>query len=423
MLKLSKSIELKNASWLIGGKVVQMILSLVVGIITARYLGPDNYGVINYVSAYLGFFTALCTLGINSVIVKEFVEYPDEQGEIIGTAIGLRLLSSVLSVVMIVSIIGIVDGREFLIVALLCSLALIFQVFNTFDYWFQAQYKSKIVAITSLVGYISISAYRIILLITEKSVEWFAFATSVDYICIALLLLIFYKINHGPRISFSFKRAHELLKSSYHYILSGMMVAIYGQTDKLMLKHMLNESEVGYYSTAMAICGMWTFILAAFVDALNPTIMRLHKTDYEGYKKKNRQLYCIVIYCSLIVSTVIMLLSDYIVFILYGEQYMPASQPLKMITWYTTFSYLGVARNAWLVCEKKQKYLKYMYIGAVFINIFLNSVFIPMWGTVGAAFASLVTQMCTSIILPCFIKELRPNVKLIIEAICLRKIK
>ena len=106
--------------------------------------------------------------------------------------------------------------------------------------------------------------------------------------------------------------------------------------------------------------------------------------------------------------------------ILYGDAYMPAVGPLRIITWYTIFSYLGVARNAWIVCENRQKYLKYMYLSAAFINIGLNCLMIPIWG---AALASLVTEICTSMILPYFIKELRPNVKLMIDAFLLKNVK
>ena len=61
-----------------------------------------------------------------------------------------------------------------------------------------------------------------------------------------------------------------------------------------------------------------------------------------------------------------------------------------------------------------------MYIFAAVINIGLNVIFIPMWGTAGAAFASLVTQIFTSIILPYCVKPLRPNAKLMLEAIVLK---
>ena len=64
-----------------------------------------------------------------------------------------------------------------------------------------------------------------------------------------------------------------------------------------------------------------------------------------------------------------------------------------------------------------------MYVSAAVINIILNYFMIPVMGVVGAALASLITQICTSMILPCFIKEMRPNVKLMIQGLLLRQIK
>ena len=70
-----------------------------------------------------------------------------------------------------------------------------------------------------------------------------------------------------------------------------MMVAIYGQTDKLMLKQMLDETYVGYYSTASTLMRDVGLCFTAIIDSINPTIMRLHNTNYQQYERKNRQLY------------------------------------------------------------------------------------------------------------------------------------
>lgn len=418
--------EAKNAGWIIVGKLVQMILSFVVSILTARYLGSSNFGIINYANAYVAFFTAFCTLGINSVIIKEFVDDPDKQGETLGSAIGLRTISSILSVVMIVGIVGIVDSNDSTIiwVAMLCSLSLVFQAVETFTYWFQARYASKTTAIATLIGYIVITTYKVILLILRKDVLWFAASSAVDHACIAFLLYVAYRKAGGPRLSFSFSRAKSMLGRSYHYILSGMMVAIYGQTDKIMLKHMLDESSVGLYSLATSLCSLWTFVLVAIIDSIYPTIIQLYADKaYAQFEKKNRQLYAIVIYVSAFVGLMILLFGEWAIALLYGQEYIGAAAPLKIVAWYTIFSYLGVARNAWIVCKNKQKYLKYMYFGAAVLNILLNLLLIPALGAVGAATASLITQVFTSIAIPYMIPAMRPNVKLMTEAFMLRKIR
>ncbi len=416
-----KNKEIANAGWLIGGKAAQMLLSLVVGVLSARYLGPENYGLIDYAHAYTAFFMAFCTLGLNSVIIKDFVDHPEDQGKSLGSSIALRLISSLCSMLMIVTVVSILDNDEpeTIVVVALSSTSLLFHAFDTINYWFQSRYQSKVTAIVAFAAYTATSIYKIILLLLNKDVKWFAFATSVDYIVLGSILLAAYKHSNGPRLSVSWSKSKALLGKSYHYILSGMMVAIYGQTDRLMLKQMLDEAEVAYYSRALSICTMWVFILQAVIDSVYPTILRLHGTDLISFQSKNKQLYAIVFYTSIAVSIFFVLFGDAVIWILYGEAYMGASAPLKIITWYTAFSYLGVARDAWIVCENKQRYLKYIYMSAAALNVVLNAILIPQLGAAGAAVASLITQISTSIILPLFFGEMRQNAILMLQAITL----
>ena len=361
-------------------------------------------------------------MGINSVIVKDFFDNPDEQGKTLGSAVMMRVISSLFSAVAVTCISFFLDygDWETICVVALCGISLIFHAFDSINYWFQSQYKSKVTAIATFLAYVATSVYKIVLLILKKNVLWFAFASSVDYIVFAIIILIAYRVHHGQKLSFSFENGKRLLSKSYHYILSGMMVAIYGHTDKFMLKQMLGEAEVGYYATAVGICAMWTFVLSAIIDAMYPTIIQSFKQNKELFEQRNRQLYAMVFYITVFVSVCFVLFGNWGVRLLYGEEFMPAAAPLKVITWYTAFSYFGVARNAWMVCNEKQKYLKYMYIAAAAANVVLNLIFIPLWGPVGAAFASLITQIATSILLPYCIKDLRPNARLMLEAIMLK---
>lgn len=412
----------KNASWLISGKIAQMLINLVVGVLTARYLGPSNYGLINYAAAYIAFFSSFCTLGINSVLVKEFVDYPKSEGDIIGTTLTLKAVASFLSALAIICIVIIVDAgeKETILVVALSSLGLVFHIFETINYWFQSQLNSKVTAIVSLIAYTITALYKVILLVLNKNVVWFALATSLDYICIGVLLILAFRKYNGSRFSFSWDYGKKLLSKSCHFILPSLMVAIYGQTDKIMLKHMIGDAEIGYYSTAVSLCNVWCFLLSAIIDSMYPTIMQAFNNDEALFVKRNKQLYMIVFYISIFVSVIFTVFAKLIVLVLYGSEYLPTINPLRIITWYTAFSYIGVARNAWIVCKNQQKHLKKIYISAAISNVILNSIFIPIWGATGAAIASLTAQVLNILVIPFFIKELRDNSKMIIEAVFLK---
>lgn len=424
-MNILKNRTVKNASWLIGGRIARMLVSLIVSVLTARYLGPANQGLIGYAGAYGSFFLAFCTLGINSILVKEFIENPEEEGTVIGSTLVLRGISSILSALVIICIVLFVDAGESITIAVvvLYSIGIVFNIFDTFIYWFQAHLNSKVSAISGLIAYCITAAYRVVLMVTGKDVRFFAFATAVDYICLALLLFLAYKKYGGKPLKFSWRYSKKLLSKSHHFILSGLMVSIYGQTDKIMLKHMINETEIGYYTTAVTVCGLWTFVLTAIIDSIYPSIMEANGKDEALFKLRNKQLYAIVFYISTFVSIMFFIFAPLVIHILYGKDFYGAINPLRIITWYTAFSYLGVARNAWLVCKDRQKYLKYIYAIAAVLNVFLNLIFIPLWGACGAAAASLFSQMLTSIILPLVFKPLRENAALMLEAIFFKKIK
>ncbi len=412
----------KNAGWIIAGKLVNKLLAFVVGIFTARYLGPANYGLINYAAAYITFFAAICTLGFNSVIVKDFINNPDEQGTAVGTAIAFRIVASVISGVMIIGIVSIVDREEpltILIVAL-SSISMIFQAFETLTYWFQSRLESKTATIASILAYIAVSCYRIYLLINAYSVAWFALATSVEWIITAAFLIAAYKQRNGPPWHFCFEKGKALLAESGSFIIAGLMVSIYASTDRLMLKHMMTEAAVGNYSLAVSLSASWGFIISAVIDSMSPGIFSIHRTDRKAFDKRNRQLYATVFYASIAASGVICIVASLLINLLYGNAFSGAVLPLRIVCWYTAFSYLGVARNIWMVCENQQRHLMFLYFASAVINVLLNIYLIPIWGEAGAALASLITQIATTMIFPACIKELRPNTRLMIEAILLK---
>ena len=71
-----KNKVVRNAAWIIACKVVQAFLQLVITMLTARYLGPSNYGVINYAASVIAFAVPVMQLGVRNTLVQELVAAP-----------------------------------------------------------------------------------------------------------------------------------------------------------------------------------------------------------------------------------------------------------------------------------------------------------------------------------------------------------
>ena len=420
ILQLLKGKLAQNVGWLVGSKIYQVVLNLVIFMLMARYLGPANFGLINYASSFALLFTALCTLGIYDILVNELLEHRQD-GKILGSAICMRLCSSALSVGVLVLLTWLLNPGEPLTVqvVLLYSISLIFQSFDSLHGWYQANLRSKVTAAINAAGYTISAIYKAYLLITFKDVRWFAAAHAVEYAFVAVLLLISYSHDNGKiqPLRFDFKVAKRVLARSYHFILSGMMVALYGQMDRVMLKAMISETAVGFYSAAATINNCWVFVLVAIIDASNPVIVKHHPDNKEAFEAGLVRLYGIILYLASFVAICMTLLSRPLIRILFGADYLQGSTALCILCWGTPFAYLGVARSIWLVTQKKQKYIKYISATGALCNLVLNAFLIPVWGINGAAFATLVTRIVTNFVIDFLIPDTRGSAKLFLKAL------
>lgn len=409
---------IKNASWIIICRIVQSLVALIIGMISARYLGPSNFGLLNYASSVVAFVVPLAQLGLRNVLVEEIISHPEREGKTLGTSLAMSVISSVFCMVGCAAFVSIANAgeRDTLIVCILYSISLVFQMTEMVQYWYQAKLLSKYTSITSLAAYTIVALYKVFLLVTGKNIYWFAISYALDFFIIsAVLIILYYKLGN-QKLSFSFSLGKQLFTRSRYYIVSSMMVTIFSQTDKIMIKMMLGNAENGYYSTAIACAGMTGFVFAAMIDSLRPVIFESKKVNQKQFENNMSLLYSIIIYMGLAQSVVLTIFAKPIVTILYGEAYMAAVPLLQIITWYSAFAYMGSVRNIWMLAEEKQKYLWIINLSGAVLNVVGNFVLIPILGAAGAAVASVTTQFFTNFIFCIIIKPIRPTAVLIRKA-------
>ena len=416
---LLKNKIVKNASWIIGCKIAQSLIGLVISMLTARYLGPSNFGVINYAASLAAFAMPLMQLGLSNIMVQEMVNNPEKEGEILGTSILMSSLSALVCILGLFSVVSCINADEHvtIIVCLLYSTILIFQAMELTQYWFQAKYLSKYTSIASFCAYVVVAGYKIFLLVSHKSVYWFALANSFDYLLIAVSIYVIYRKKGGQPIRLSMETAKRLFSKSHYYIVSSMMVVIFAQIDRVMIKNMLGNADVGFYSAALTCAGLASFVFAALIDSFRPSIFEALKKSMDLFEKRMSVLYGIVVYASLLYSLLVTIFSPIIIRVLYGEAYMSSVDALRCAVWFSTFSYLGAVRNIWILAENKQKYLWIINLSGASLNVILNIIFIPYWGIIGAAVTSVATQFFTNVIINHIIVPIRHSNVLMLRGI------
>lgn len=413
-----------NIGWLMGGKIVNMLLQFFVSLATARYLGPSNFGTINYVAAFVSFFSSIASLGLAVIVIKEIATDKYDNNEVIWTSIWMRFGTAVLSTISIIALIFITNRDDSMIVqiAFLESLSILFSSFDTINYYFQARLLAKWSSIAGVLAYVGMSLYRIYLLATNADIVWFAFATSTDMIFLTVFLMIFYIRIEGFRPKFNWQLGKRLLKQSYHYLIAGLITILYAQVDRIMLGNMLDKASVGYYSATLTISTLWSMIPTALIQSISPILYNAAEKDRTFYLRRLRQSYAVLFWMNAAYSIFVGAFAHWIILLLYGKDYLAGTAALRIVVWYYGLSTMSTLNQVYLANDGKNKYINLFCMVGLVTDVVLNFALIPIMGINGAAIATLITHIVIQIVMPYAFKETREIAVCIIRGALLQDV-
>jgi len=416
---------LVNLAWLFTDQILQMGLGLVVGLWVARYLGPVQFGLLNYAIAFVSVFSSVATMGLGSIIIRDIARNPDCKNETLGTAFGLQFTGGCITLLLTVAVISLFKPDEGLTRWLVGIIAAgtIFQAFEAINFWFQSQVQSKYTVLAKNSVSFLVAAVRIGLVTIKAPLLAFACIRLAEVAIVGMAYVYFYQLT-GNKIKdwqFSWARGKELLRESWPIMLSGLAVYLYSKTDQLMLGAMNKNAELGYYAAAVKISEICDFLPMIVSASIFPKLANLRERNYEEYLSKF-QIYCdTMMLFWLGVAIPISLLSPWIVHLLYGEKYAKSAAVLAIYVWAQFGSNFGVARNTYFTIEGQLRYSLYLTVVGSILNVGLNLWLIPKYGAFGATAATLITYFYVIILVNFMIKELRPFGKLIWRSLNLYK--
>lgn len=379
-----------------GEQILRMIAGLLVGIWVARYLGPEQFGVFSYATAFVAIFGSLAKLGLDGIVVRDLVNEPHKKDLYLGTAFWLKLVGALITFI-IVAFATLFTSNDYttnLYIFIIAS-GIIFQSFEVIDFYFQSKVLSKFVSLCKMAQLLLSSLLKVYFVLTGADLFWFVVVSLIDQIALATTLYIAYKYQKLENFYryFDSEVAKNFLKNSWPLVFSGLVVMIYMRIDQIMIKEMLGSQEVGVYSAAVRLSEAWYFIPMVITSSLFPAIVNAKKVSKELYYTRLQRLYTFMVWTAIAIALPITFLSDWLVNLLYGKEYMGAGQVLMIQTWAGLFVFLGVASSSWLTSENLQTIAFYRTFAGAIINIVLNLLLIPIYGIAGAAVATLVSYM------------------------------
>jgi len=371
-----------------------MVVALFVGVYVARYLGPERFGLLSYAGSFVGLFTALATLGLDGIMVRELVKTPELRDEMLGTAFWLKAGGAILMWGAIAAAVPFThNDTQTNILIVIIAFAVIFQAFNVIDFNYQAEVKSKYVVYAQLVSLVISSITKLVFVWLTAPLVWFACVFLIDAVVQAMGLLAAYRQNTGKIWNWKWRWqvAKELLRDSWPLILSGMVISIYMKIDQVMIKEMLGVEQVGLYAAAVRLSEAWYFIPMAITSSVFPAIINAKKQSEALYYQRLQKLYDLMVWLAVAIALPTTFLAPWVIKVLYGEAFLPAAGVLSIHIWAGVFVFLGVASSQYLIAENYTRISFYRtFIGAI-VNVILNIILIPKYGINGASITTVVS--------------------------------
>jgi len=385
---------LSNTGWLLADRIIRMGVGLFVGIWVARYLGPELFGLFSFAGAFVALFSAISTLGLDGIVVRDIVKDLSVKEETLGTTFFLKITGGVATFLIVLSGIALArpgDTLAYWLVGIIAA-GMIFQAFDAIDLWFQSQVQSKYSVYAKNFAFLTVSIVKIFLILSKASLIAFAWAGFAEVIIGSAGIMMAYKISGHNMMHwrFSLERAKSLFKDSWPLMMSGIAVMIYMRIDQIMLDLIVGDHEVGIYSAAVRLVEVWYFLPMVFVSSVFPSIVEAKAMDENLFFDRLQKLYNFMALMVYSIALPVTFLAGWIIELLFGLPYSKAGPMLAVLIWSLMFTNLGVARSTFLTTMNWTKvHLVTVSLGCM-INVCLNFILIPRYGGMGAAIASCV---------------------------------
>ncbi|HNW40083.1 MAG TPA: flippase [Candidatus Omnitrophota bacterium] len=384
-----------NTAWVFTEQLLRVVAGFLVWIYIARYLGPEKFGIFNYVFVLVGFFGIIAKLGLDNIVVRELVNYPERANLYLGTAFWLKSAAGILALgVSAAATLIIPNDPRTNVYILIIACGLIFQQFEVVDFYFQSQALSKNVSVFKIIQLIISCLLKLYLILIKSGLFWFVMAGLFDQV----LLAIFYCfIAWYRKIGLFFKCfkarvAGEMLKDAWPLFFYSFAGMVFMRSDQMMIKGMLGVKQVGLYSAVVGIAEAWYFTPFIIASSLFPAILNAKKNNRELYLLRLRQLYNLMLQMSLSFAVLMTFFSGPLIRLFYGQTFDEVSGVLAVNVWAGVFAALGAVRFKWLVSENLQIILvKTTVLGAV-LNVILNYILIPQCGIMGSSIATIISS-------------------------------
>lgn len=372
-------------------RVLRLGINVIITGLLARHLGSAGFGALAASLALVSLLYTLAELGMGRVLVRELLRAGADQAALMGSSFYTRLATGV-SLFAALAAYALVFEPAHASLLLVYGLALLTHAVTDVLAWFEAERQMPAATWCQFGGFM-LSVVAIVAGIVWHAPLWF-FALTFIIECAATAGALFVRYHQlgGSCRSWRWKKAlsFRLLRESWYEIATQLTLLMLLRLDAVMVQGLRGEAEAGYYSAAVRISEVAYFIPMMLAGFMLPPLMQRKQSGDPDYRDRVADYFGVSLAITLPIALGIVFTSGWLVRWLFGYGFSPAAPMLSVHAWALIPFALGIARTQYLTLEGRLWANIPAVLAALIINVALNWLWIPVYGGLGAAWATLI---------------------------------
>ena len=393
----------KNSLWIFGSSAFGRGFLFLFYIFLARVLGKEQFGQYSFAYTFVVLWGFLMDWGFSTMVTKRIARNKENHQILFHDLFTKEILVSI--TFLCLAAVSLIFLKIDVGLKVLIGLMLLGMVLDAYLKFFCGVYRAfeameyeSILVVIQKVLFIFLSTLFIL-------IGWPLYSLGISFILsyivsvwvAAEVLRKRFKISlHARGIALSDKATW---KEGFSLCMVAFFTFVYFRIDILMLKYFHGDTEVGIYNAAYILIQGLMLIPMAVLTATFPSFSKGWVSDVPKLQKDYQKSFSLFLELAFFIFLFGFLWADKIISAIYTEVYQASAVNLKLLLIALLFIFPNYVLTQLMVATDSQDRYAFFAICCAFINVGLNFFFIPMYKGIGAAVATIITELTLFILI------------------------
>jgi O-antigen/teichoic acid export membrane protein len=393
---------IKNTLYVFAGRASNVLFLFLLTLVVSRQLGPALFGVFSFLTAVVVSANCFSNLGLDTWMVREVTKMPSQGKQYLSNIIGLKIGTSLVTIALIFLVFRTTAIPQTTLSLLwVLSISLLFNTIsqtlwhygNCFKELF---YHSVLWAASNIIK----AGLGIALVLLFHELEPLVWGVVVAE---AISLVLSFCVVHrrfGLFVpEFKFEVWKDFLIRSAPIAMGMIFSVLYFRLDIVMLQFMAEDKVVGFYSAAYKLFEVAVVLPHSFMLVLFPTLVEEYHSDRSQFKGRFKKALAMYSLIGGSIALALWVFSQGIIILMYGDTFLPSISVLDILSGVVLLFFINFLLSNILIISGRERINTWNLVGATVLNVTLNLALIPLYGAIGAAWATLFCEVWLIVVL------------------------